>query len=70
MPPVTVVLLREDTEVTRWSLHGRADLATVDELARLQLSASRLGCRIALEDPNPHLQALLELVGLRVEMAW
>jgi hypothetical protein len=70
MQPATVLLLRHDTEVTRWTLYGRADLATVDELARLQLSAKRLGCRIALEDPCPILQSLLDLVGLdlRVEV--
>jgi hypothetical protein len=68
--PQTVVLLRDNDEVTRWTLHGRADLATVDELARLQLRAKRLGCRIALDDPCPGLLSLLDLVGLdlRVEV--
>jgi hypothetical protein len=70
MRPATVVLLRNDVEVTRWTLYGRADLATVDELARLQLSAKRLGCRIALDEPCPGLLSLLDLVGLdlRVEV--
>jgi hypothetical protein len=66
--PATIVLLRNGTEVTRWTLHGRADLATVDRLARLQLSAKRLGCRIVLDEPCPQLAALLDVVGLGVEM--
>lgn len=39
-------------------------ICTVDALARLQLSARRLGCRIRLRHATPELQELLALVGL------
>jgi ABC-type transporter Mla MlaB component len=44
---------------------ARADLATVDELARLQLAAKRSGCQIRLIDVPERLRALLDLAGLR-----
>ena len=64
------MLVRNGTEVTRWPLLVRdpVDLSLVDEVARLQLAAHRLGCAIELRDPCPDLVALLNLVGLRVEM--
>lgn len=37
---------------------------TLDALARLQLTARRLGCRLWLHHPHPRLRALLELAGL------
>jgi ABC-type transporter Mla MlaB component len=40
------------------------DLAAVDALARLQLTARRLGCRIRLRGACGHLQELLALSGL------
>jgi anti-anti-sigma regulatory factor len=40
------------------------NLAAVNALARLQLTARRLGCRIRLRNAGPELQALLDLVGL------
>lgn len=40
-----------------------ADLAAVNALARLQLTARRLGCRIRLRNAGPELLALLDLVG-------
>ncbi|WSR01309.1 STAS domain-containing protein [Streptomyces sp. NBC_01210] len=40
------------------------DLAAVDAVARLQLTARRLGGRIRLRDTGPELRALLDLVGL------
>ena len=43
---------------------ARADLALVDELARLQLAARRRGCTLWLRDPCRDLVALIELVGL------
>jgi hypothetical protein len=63
----TVVLIGTDGEVARWPLvaGGRPDLSTVDELARLQLIAGRLGCSIGLRDACVELVQLLELVGLR-----
>ncbi|WP_327401738.1 STAS domain-containing protein [Streptomyces sp. NBC_01288] len=47
---------------------GPPGLSTVDLLARLALTARRAGGRIRLRDPAPALRALLDLVGLRVEM--
>jgi hypothetical protein len=62
----TVVLVRAGAEVASWPLRrrGRADLALVDELARLHLTAVRMGCAIRLRQPCPSLRGLLELVGL------
>jgi ABC-type transporter Mla MlaB component len=40
------------------------DLAAINALARLQLTARRLGCRIRLRNAAPELRALLDLVGL------
>ncbi|MFF3555553.1 STAS domain-containing protein [Streptomyces tsukubensis] len=41
-----------------------ADLTTVDAVARLHLTARRLGCRLVLRGTPAELQALLHLVGL------
>lgn len=41
-----------------------ADAATVELLARLQLTARRLGCRLRLRDASPELLELLDLMGL------
>jgi hypothetical protein len=41
-----------------------ADIATVDALARLQLTARRLGGRIELRSGSPQLDRLLAFVGL------
>jgi hypothetical protein len=62
----TVVLLRAGTEVASWPLRrqGPPDLALVEELARLHLTALRMGCGIRLRQPSPFLLELLELVGL------
>ena len=66
-----VVLARGGTEVASWPLllDGGPDLEVVDELARLQLAARRLGCSIRLRDLGEELSQLLDLVGLRVEVA-
>jgi hypothetical protein len=63
---VTVVLVRGRAEVATWTLtwSGRPDLTLVDELARLQLGARRLGCSIRLHCPCDELTELLDLVGL------
>jgi hypothetical protein len=65
-----VVLIRRDTEVGRWPFltDDHLDLSAIDDLARTQLAAQRLGCSIRLEDVCPSLLGLLELVGLRVEV--
>ena len=47
----------------------RVDLGLVDEVARWQLAARRLGCSIWLREANRDLLDLLELVGLFVEMS-
>lgn len=61
-----VVLVRGDTEVTSWPLAqcDRPDLSVVDELARWQLAARRLGCSIRLRDACVELVELLDLLGL------
>lgn len=40
------------------------DLAMVDLLARMTLSAHRSGCVVKVEDPSPRLRELLDLAGL------
>ena len=42
-----------------------ADLMTVEVLARLQLTAMRLGCRLELRNVSRELAQLLEFCGLR-----
>ena len=61
-----VVLLFGSIVVTSWPLlgRGRADLGFVDELARLQLAARRVGCSIQLQRAGPELSQLLVLTGL------
>jgi ABC-type transporter Mla MlaB component len=44
---------------------GDPDGGTVDALARAQLTARRLGCRITLRHAGGRLQELLDLAGLR-----
>jgi hypothetical protein len=62
----TIVLARGDAEVASWPLvpSARTGLELVDELARLQLVARRLGCSIRVEDAWAALSDLLDLVGL------
>lgn len=43
----------------------RADLGTIDALARLQLEARRLGCQVRVRNAPAQLQELSDLVGLR-----
>jgi hypothetical protein len=66
-----VVLVHGDAELASWPLvgRGRPDLAMVDELARLQLAARRLGCSVGLRQACPELLELLALVGLRAVLA-
>ena len=65
-----VVLLRDGAEVASWPLPSgrRPDVSLVDELARLQLAARRLGCSIRLRHASVELSELLDLVGLGVEV--
>lgn len=63
--PGMVVLGRSGNELARWPLPARrCDLALVDELARLQLAARRIGCAIAIQEVEPDLRELLDLCGL------
>jgi hypothetical protein len=70
----TVAIRHGDTELTSWPLAGSGcpDLALVNELARLVLTARRGGYTVVLRDPSPSLLGLLDLCGLgptlRVEM--
>ncbi len=65
-PRAEVVLRCGGEVVARWVLAcpGRPDLGVVDEVARLQLAARRLGCSIRLRRASPELARLVELVGL------
>jgi hypothetical protein len=65
-PDTTVVLVFGDIAVASWPLEirGRPDLRLVDELARLQLAARRVGCGIRLRGTCPELSSLLVLTGL------
>ncbi len=59
-----LVFVDGDTEVARWRLEmRRADLSTVDALARLALSARRRGWTAQLRQPSAALGELLALVG-------
>ena len=50
------------------------NLATIDQLARLELAARQLGCRLHLRHLNAAVLELIELAGLadvlRVEVEW
>ncbi len=59
-----VVLVLGDSEVASWPLARWPDLAVVDELARWQLAARRVGCSIRLRDACIELLELLDLLGL------
>jgi ABC-type transporter Mla MlaB component len=62
----TVVLRRGDADVASWPLRlgARPDMGIVDQLARLQLEARRLGCSICLRNVCAELRELIELSGL------
>jgi hypothetical protein len=62
----SAVLVAGGVELASLSLAPFAppDLDTVDELARMQLAAGRLGLAIELRNPCPRLVALLDLTGL------
>jgi hypothetical protein len=62
----TAVLLRDNAEIVRWplALACPPGLSDVDNLARLQLAARRLGCSIRLHGVSPDLWELLDLAGL------
>jgi ABC-type transporter Mla MlaB component len=66
----TVVVLAGGVQILDWTLtgEGRPDLATVDELARLQLVARRLGVSIEVRGAVTDLLQLLALAGLQDEL--
>lgn len=47
---------------------GHPDLAAVDEIARVQLMAKRLGGRAVVKTASPFFLELLDLAGLAVEV--
>jgi hypothetical protein len=60
-----VVLASSDAAVVVCDVRGlRADIVTVEALARMQLTARRLGRRIELCSGTPELDRLLAFVGL------
>ena len=65
-PAAIVVLTRGDTELGRWALGAcdRSDLRTINQLARLQLAAGRVGCAILVRDACAEIAGLIELIGL------
>jgi ABC-type transporter Mla MlaB component len=44
---------------------ARADVVTVEALARLQLAARRHGCRVTLRHASDELRQLIAFMGLR-----
>ncbi len=60
------MLVRDDAELASWPLArwDCPDLTVVDELARWQLVARRLGCSIRLRGSCVELLELLDLLGL------
>jgi anti-anti-sigma regulatory factor len=64
-PRTAVLVVDGEVEVMVAELDGqRLDLAVVNALARLQLTARRHGFTVCLVDPSEELRGLLELVGL------
>jgi ABC-type transporter Mla MlaB component len=63
---VRVLLEGSDAALVVCDVAGLSDpdAGTVDTLARLALTAGRLGCRIRLRHASPRLRELLALVGL------
>jgi hypothetical protein len=61
-----VVLVRGGAEVACWPLPAgqNPDLWAVDQLARLQLAARRLGCSLRLRGAPSRLRELIDLAGL------
>jgi len=62
----TVVLRRGDRDVATWPLpvDDHVGIGVVDQLARLQLEARRLGCSIRVRNACRELVELIELAGL------
>ena len=62
---VCALLERSDAGVAVCDVSGvEPDAVTVDALARLQLTAKRLGCRMRLRDASAELLELVAFMGL------
>jgi hypothetical protein len=61
-----VVLVCEEAQIASWPLAAWCcpDLGVVDQLARWQLAARRMGCSIRLCGADAELSGLLDLAGL------
>jgi len=64
---VRVLLEASDVDLVTCDVGAVADpdAGTVDALARLQLTAGRLGCQVAFRNASCELLELLDLTGLR-----
>jgi hypothetical protein len=63
----TIVLARGNAELASWPLAARCDrldLAVINDLARLQLEAGRVGYCIRVRNLGRELLGLLDLLGL------
>jgi hypothetical protein len=69
-PRAVVVLRRDDEEILLGPVYApdRCDLAFVEGLLRVQLTARRFGWSILLRDVRPDLLELVDLVGLTAEL--
>ncbi|HZQ86371.1 MAG TPA: hypothetical protein VFA83_16095 [Acidimicrobiales bacterium] len=61
-----VVLVNGDEVLAEWDIHcdGRPAVALLDELARMQLAARRLGLAIIVRDADTRLADVIALAGL------
>jgi anti-anti-sigma regulatory factor len=64
LPPPSEPAGRTQIVVIDASVFSSPDIATVDALARLQLSARRQGAEVRLRDASAELLELLVLAGL------
>ena len=60
------MLVNGDDVLAEWDVHcdGRPALALLDELARLQLAARRLGLAIRVQEADSRLAEVIALAGL------
>lgn len=69
-PGVVVVLAEGGEELARWPLEPDTpiDLGTIEDLARMVLTARRLGRSLHVVSPCPDLVALARLSGLEATL--
>jgi ABC-type transporter Mla MlaB component len=69
-PRAVVVLVRDGEQVLLGPVYGpdRCDLAFVEGLLRVQLTARRFGWSIKLTEVRDDLRELVELVGLTTDL--